>query len=340
MIILTLFIAIIAQANRISEAFTGSRNSDELFIFLVIILIAIAGFVIYRVVKYLLKQPIAARKKMLKDLVGSHFEINLIQKKQIFLIIDDFRKRDRIASEVPASVLEKFAEHFIKNIDRLKISSKDAEMLRKKNYPLVKGTLIEVEIQNGTQLFVYETKVIYIDTRSITLDFFSSPDYIPEKGVQVHICYAINNAFISGDAKINGVYPDKQIVISHPKSFNLTNERRYSRIPVEKVYGSIELDESEEPADFALVDISMEGIRIKTQWKLKKSKIYRLSFNDHIAGVEYNIANVECVIYKTFIAKKGYREYGMGFFYPKYDVRHNINQYIKALSLNYIGNTK
>ncbi len=328
-----------SQAGNVSSAFVNSRNTDGLLWFFVFSCIGVSIFSGYRIILHLIRSKKNNPKSFIKNIIGKHYEINLIEKKAVFQIIDEFRKSDIIASEIPSNILEKYTEFFISNLHRLKISDSEAEMLRKKNYPLVKNTPVEIEIKDENRLLVFESKVVHIDNRTITLAFFGTNEYTIQKGTPIHICYTINKAFISGNSRVTGIYSGDRIVILHPDTFSLSNERRYSRIPISKVYGSLEVRNSEDIIDFQLIDISVEGIRIKTQWRLKKNTIYKVAFKDKLGGVDYIIDKIDCVICKTFIGERGYREYGMAFFYPNYETKRMLINYIKKLGEFHTINT-
>ncbi|OHD19891.1 MAG: hypothetical protein A2086_02720 [Spirochaetes bacterium GWD1_27_9] len=322
--------------NEVSRVFKNTRfDSNTLIIFLIVIGVIIVGFSIRYIIVYFIKSGELKRfrNSMKKEILGTGFEFNFIEKKILYDIIDEFKRSDILANQIQTSVLERYSEYFFNNLQRLKISKKEAEKLRDIHYPILTESNVELEIFQDNQLFIFESKVISVLIDNIVIKYIET-SFNFQIGTKVRLNYHINNKFISGECKITNVVEDKKIVLTYPKKFVLSNERRYGRINLNNTKGTIKTNDNKTVFDIQICDISMEGLKIRLNAKLRKNLVYKIDFIGKIADLELKFENLNCVVSKTYVCDSGIREYGMTLFYPPPETKLKLIEYIKVLSSN------
>lgn len=322
--------------NDVSGFFRNSRfDSSTVLIFLIVIGGVCAFFIIRYVVLYIIKSGEVKRFRdsVKKRILGTGYDFNFIEKKVLYDIIDEFKKSDILASQIQTSILERYSEYFFNNLQRLKISKSEADKLRDTHYPILPESDVELEIFNDNILNIFESKVISITGESIMVRYISTSfDFKPD--MKVRLNYHINKKFISGECKIVSVVEDRKIVLTYPKRFQLSNERRYNRINLNNIKGVIKGSEKDPSFEIQICDISMEGIKIRLNAKLRKNVVYKIDFTGRVADLEILFENLNCVVSKTYVCDSGVREYGMSFFYPTPEIKSKLTEYIKVLSSN------
>lgn len=253
------------------------------------------------------------------------------QRKVISDIITDFKKREFLAEPVPHAVLEKFAEYFYLNLNRLKMNQAEINKMLIADYPILQNSRIEIEAVINGRLYIFEKKVLTTGRDKIITEPVDQNTMVIPKGQKVLINFSKGKEFISGESQLLSLEWDRMI-LSYPKKLKIYNERRYARIPVQNVDGEIFAPPVPESDPVRVMDISLEGIRISTSAVLKKKNIYRLGFNHSFRGTNISFQNIECIVSKTFFADKGEREYGMAFLYLDIDTKQKLENYLKILS--------
>ena len=323
--------------NEVSKVFQDSRFDISTFIFVLLAVLVFAGVIFFKyfLTKFLEKRKLANAKKSIKnEIVGSGYEFNFIEKKVLFDIIDEFKRSDIMANQIPVSVLEHYSEYFFSNLPRLRITKKEAQKLRDLHFPILSGAEVELEIFYENKLYLFESKVISVSNEYIVVNYMRSNELIIKEGMSVLLNYNINKKFVSGECKIVDIVEDNKIYLSYPKKFVLSNERRYTRINVNNIRGTISGEGIEKFFDINICDISKEGIKIKINTKLRKKTIYKISFSTIIADFEIKLDNIPCVVSKSYLLDTGGREFGMLFYYPPMDQKLKLNEYIRLLSSN------
>ncbi len=260
---------------------------------------------------------------------------NPAQKKIINTLISDFKKREMIASAIPSSVLERFSEFFYQRLDELRISNKAAQRLAKKIYPIVEDSKIEIEINENNRLYVLERSALAASDKSVVVKNITGIPVPLKKGVPLNICYTSNNMFICGESSVVNFLTSNRTILSYPKNLKISQERLYSRIPVDNISGTLLAlhTEGDSPIEVVVKDISLEGARIRSSTGLKRKETYRLSFTDMSLEKMYIFENLECVVSKSFMMENSLFEYGMSFIYLDMQTRKNLFDYFQTLAL-------
>ncbi len=266
---------------------------------------------------------------------GHISEFNPAQKRIITNMISDFKNMEMIASAIPSSVLERYSEYFYQRLNELRISDTAAQRLTKKIYPINDDSKIEIEILENNRLYVFEKPALQANDKNIIVSKITGIPIPLKKGVPLNICYTSNNMFICGKSSVVNIYVDGRTVLSYPKNLKISQQRLYSRIPVDNIPGLLFAlySEGASPVQVTVEDISLEGARIRSSTGLKKKETYRLDFTDMTFEKMYAFENLECVISKSFILEGGIFDYGMSFIYLDLQTRKNLYDYFQALAL-------
>ncbi len=323
----------------IQEALTNSGNVT--LVLITVLLMGILMIVIYYI--YRGYQNSLMERKLLETREGDfkppprHLSgFNPAQKRVLNSLIMDFKRREIIASAIPSSVLERYSEFFFQHFQDLRISDETAQRIAKKIYPIAVKSSIEIEINDSNRLFVLEREALESNERAVVVHNISGLPHPIKKGVPVNVCYTSNNMFICGQSAVQNFLPNGKTVLSYPKNLKISQERLYSRIPVENINGSIipaDIESDASPLNVTIKDISLEGVRVQASSNLKRKETYRLSFTDMTLEKTYDFDNLECVISKSYMIENGVYEYGLSFVYLDLETRNKLFDYFRALAV-------
>ncbi|MGA2141539.1 MAG: PilZ domain-containing protein [Brevinematales bacterium] len=280
------------------------------------------------------KRILEPRNSNFKIPPGHISEFNPAQKKIINNIISDFKNVEMIASEIPSSVLERFSEYFYLRIDELRISNRTAQILTKKIYPIIDNSKLEIEIYEKNRLYVLERQALEANSKTVIINNISGIPLPVKKGVPVNICYTSNNMFICGESSVVNLLNGGRTQLSYPKNLKISQERLYSRIPVDDIAGLLFAINTGDASQIEVIvkDISLEGARIRSSIALKRKETYRLSFTDMSFEKMYNFEKIECIISKSFMIEDNVFDYGLSFIYLDLQTRKDLYEYFQALA--------
>jgi hypothetical protein len=256
-------------------------------------------------------------------------EVISAQRKVISDIISEFRKREFLAESVPFAVLEKFAEYFYTNLGRLKINASDVKKMIIATYPILPNLRVEVEAVVNGALYIFDRKVLSVQGSRIAIEKIEPAPI--SVGSRVLINFSKGMEFITGESRLEGIQWDR-MMFTYPKNLKIFNERRYARIPVNNVNGKVFSAQLTEPVDITVIDISLEGIKIKTATSLKKKVIYKLSFGQIINGIDYSFSNIEAIVSKSIVVERGNNGYGMAFLYLDIETKQKLSVFLKTMA--------
>lgn len=300
------------------------------FLFFVIL------FYIYRAYQNYLneKRLIETSDSVFKAPPSHRSGFNPAQKRIINNMIADFKRREIIASAIPSSVLERFSEFFYQRVDDLNISDRAAQRLAKKIYPIIENSKIEIELNENNRLYVLERSALEASEKAVVVNNITGVPTPLKKGVPLNICYTSNNMFICGESSVVNFLNRNRTVLSYPKNLIISQERLYSRIPVDNIPGTlVPYTNDLSPIEVVIKDISLEGARIMSSTGLKRKETYKLSFTDMSLENICIFENLECVISKIFMIENGVFEYGLAFIYLDLETRKKLYDYFQALAL-------
>lgn len=319
-----------------NERFRAGTQSGE-YLLLPIFLIILSLIVIYILFKYLknnnLNDTINKWKKSIVDNFGTGSSIDFtqltpLQRKVLYDIIDEYKKKNYYSQNIADADYELFGEYLLRNTNRLVMKKNDVKLAENQHYPLIKGSKIEVDFEINEHKFIVETNVVDIDDKTVTAKYINIKPEDYSKGQKLTINYNISNLFISGESYIKSIVPGKEIILSRPKKLKLSNERRYKRFLMNNVKGTIYSSFLTEGYEVELLDLSNEGVKIRSKINLKKNYQYRLTFSEEIEGYAFEFENLLCYISKSFIASGGVYEYGM-IFYNTIEEKFKLYNYLK-----------
>ncbi len=321
---------------------TFSAPQHIIYFLIMLLLMGLFFVIIYYI--YRAYQNSLQKKKLL-DQTEPMFKIppkhitgfNPAQRRILNSLIADFKTRELIAAAIPSSVLERYSEYFYHHLGELQVSNQVAQTMAKKIFPITEKSKIEIEILENNKLYVLERPALAANNRAVVIDNLEGLPFPVQKGIPVNVCYTANNAFICGESSIVNLLPDKRIVLSYPKNLKISDERHYSRIPVENLTGTLVPDHVQNASviHISIKDISFEGVRVQTPSILKKKASYSLSFIDMTLDKTYDFDKIECVISKSFMIGNGISEYGLSFVYLDQNKRARLNEYFQALAARF-----
>ena len=313
---------------------TSSGTSSFLLFILIICLVSIFIWIIYRYYNDSLKARLLLNSgKSGTNTLPRHISnFNPLQKKAVFDIIAEFKKKELIAEAIPVAVLERFSEYFFSNLDRIRISNRQSQRMAFMIYPLTENTIIEIEFYLNNVLHVYERRTLSSDGKVIIVNKIDGFSDAFKRGMPVIISYSVNNQFISGDSLILSLQSNERMVLSYPRNLIISDVRRFVRVPLNNVEGIIISARSQETGSVKVKvkDISLEGTRIITDAILKKFGVYKLNLEDKSTGHAFN--NFECIVSKNYLSDGGNYEYGMSFVYLDLDTRSKLIDYLRVLT--------
>jgi hypothetical protein len=244
-------------------------------------------------------------------------------------MIDEFRRHEGSAQAVPSSVLEKYSEFFFHQIQRMKTSEKEVEDFINGNFPLEEGYNVELDFPTEGSLHLIKSKVLEISGRNVVVEFHPPlPDFL-RKGTRLHLNYNVGKHFLQGSTVINDVRADLGLVLRRPEEVILTGERRYSRLSLPHIPGAILDPQTNFNEAVKVVDLSLEGVRIRLGRPLKKGHIYQLTFGEKGTTRSWNFGPLECVPSQVFLTSSGTHEAGLLFLYLDLSTRSRMVAYMK-----------
>ncbi len=318
----------------------GKGGGSSLDFLLFVLIVGLVAFVIWLINDYYQKnikgKKIGFTKRIamvLPDIVKSTTTLNAFQRKILNDMIIDFKKRELVAEGVPNSIFEKFAEYLYYNVNKLKVSDREAREFVKINFPLLKGYNIEIDLQKEGIFNLISTKVIAVNDRYIEVEYPSGINVQFVKGMPLYINYNVSKHFLRGYSTIVNVKKDVSLILKRPQSFTLSYERRYPRLNLTNAIGTIYNPKIGQPYEVEIADISFEGAKISTNHNLQKNVIYLLSFDYKVDERDFSFSNLECSISKSFVTTGGKREYGIVFLYLNNQTRGKLSLMIKEIAL-------
>ncbi|MGC8764669.1 MAG: hypothetical protein ACP5QT_02135 [Brevinematia bacterium] len=318
----------------------GKRGGSSADFLLFLLVVGAVVLVIWLINEYYRKnikgKSIGLAKRIatvVPDIIRSASTLNAFQRKILNDMIADFKKRELVAEGVPNSIFEKFAEYLYYNVNKLKVSDREAREFVKINFPLLKGYNIEIDLQKEGVYNLISTKVIAINDRYIEVEYPAGLNIQLIKGMPLYINYNVGKHFLRGYSTIVNVKKDVSLVLKRPQNFTLSYERRYPRLNLQNATGTLYNPKISQPYDVEIADISFEGAKICTNHNLQKNVVYLLSFDYKIGDRDFSFSNLECSISKSFVTTKGRREYGLFFLYLNNQTRVKLSSMIKEIAL-------
>lgn len=320
----------------VRDAFSApiSVVSILFFLFILVMIWLLIRLIIYLYNRYQNTQIILNPALQLPKLIKRKSSVfNPAQKKVVYDIITEFKRFEIIAEAIPESVLERFSEYFFERQNRLRISPALSNKLISKMYPIVTGQIVEMELIIDNKLTIIPRNVLQMNERAIVVQSIDDLTIVIQKGMPITICYSLKNHFLTGESQVDNILTNNRLVLAYPKNLQVTNERRFSRAPLDKINGSLVPVQSKEEAAIVaeIKDISLEGARVRANTMLKKNQVYRLSFADNKQERPFGFQNFECVVSQSFIIQQGLYEYGLSFVYLGLDKRAKLTEYIQTL---------
>jgi hypothetical protein len=262
---------------------------------------------------------------------GTFQEFNIAQQKIVFDLIAEFKAKEKSAQPVQDTLLERFSEHLYNRMGLLDIDKQSAEKIAPKIYPITPGQRIEIELIRNNILYIFERTAQIVNDKAIVVAKIINSDIVFTSGSPVYIRYTVENKFISGKSKVMYTQAADQIVFAYPKNLVVSRERRFDRIPVGHVEGEVMPEESQTPFRVLLIDIGIEGVKIRSNIALKKDGMFRLSFFDSATPPGFVFRDLDCIVSQSYIIKENRYEYGMSFMYIDIANRERLKTYIAAL---------
>jgi hypothetical protein len=259
-----------------------------------------------------------------------HF--NIVQKKIVYDIITEFKRKEMVAATVPDSVYERYSEYLFGQIGRLDIDARVSEKLAPKIFPVVPGTVMELETVHLGELFVFERTALVVNERAIVIANIDSPRGVLTERRRLHVRYAAKNKFISGETKVLYFQPTGKAVIAYPKKLVVSDERRFVRMPLRNVRCRVTRLDTGDSYDGQIVDINIDGAKIRVPNSLRINRMYCIRFDAIVNSRTYSFDDLNCFISKTFFLKEGLFEYGMEFAYVDFKAHELLNSFLSALS--------
>lgn len=306
-----------------------------LFIILLAVAVVIIRIAVFYYARYMKTRQIIHPEKQALRPPPKHSisEFNTAQKKAVMDIIAEFKRREIIAEAIPMSVLEKFSEYFYRHINRVNISNSLSRKIEQKIFPLLSGSEVEIEFYDKDKIYNFQRKVLNADGKNIVLNNPDSSGIKLVKGLQVSVFYTVNNRFISGESAVLRLVDFQKAVLTYPSKLKVSDERTFSRVLLKNVKGEIGIaDKSRDfKTNINVIDISLEGARVKTDNALKKNVVYRCVIEDREPSIDVEPLNLECVVTRSFSSDDNRPVYGMAFVYLDQETRSRLTEFIDTI---------
>ncbi len=256
--------------------------------------------------------------------------LNLVQQAALHDLIDEFRRREPAAQAVPAAVLEKFAEFFYERKSRLRAKGKDNQAFMGAHYPLHTGDSVEVDLIEGKGVSLVSSVVTGMTRKGFTV-------LVPEplastliKGQAMLVNYASGTHFLQGLTAVVEIQSAGEVLLRPLERLRLTRERRWPRLPVQTIAGSLTETRSGTRRPARVLDISHDGARVRVSSPLEKKAVHQLTFEAEAGGKRWVFGPLECVCRQVFAGEPGGIEYGMGFLYLDTESSRKLSSFLKA----------
>jgi len=259
-------------------------------------------------------------------------KINPLQQKVLHEMIDEFRQQETSAQAVPVAVLEKYSEFFFDNLRRMKTNEADVREFVNMNYPIREGYGVELDFQASGVMHLIKSKVLEVGAKTITVAFDGQALAFMKRGNQALLNYSVGKHFLQGATTIAEIRPHVGITVRKPQKISLTSERRYSRVNLRNVFGSLQDPKRGYKTSVRVMDLSLEGVRIQVEKPLEKKNIHQLSFDVTMDSRPLTFGPIECVPSKAFLTGTGTYESGLVFLYLDVTTKAKLAAYMKHLA--------
>jgi hypothetical protein len=256
---------------------------------------------------------------------------NIAQQKIVFDIIREFKEWEIAAGGIPDTVLEKYSMFFFQRLDWFNISPQSARKIASRIYPLRSGQRIEIEIVETNVLYIFERTALIVNEKALAVQKIISSSIKFYKGLRVYISYVSDNKYISGRSKVLYVKPNGDLVFTYPDNLTVSHERRFTRIPLVSVSGVLISERSQEALEVEIIDLSIEGVKVRSKLSLKRNRVYRLKFEDTSVAPGLTFANLDCIVSQIYIIRENLYEYGMSFMYIDLATAGKLKEYMHLL---------
>jgi hypothetical protein len=318
--------------NQFSQGFASSGGVTN-WILMIVLLILIAVVVVYLVNqrRNAPKSPAdeARRRALAAHARGGVREIpetplNAQQQKVIYDLIDEFRGKEPSARAVPSAVLEKYSQFFFERLNLLKSNRGASRRFVAANFPLKAGMAVELDFDAEGQTLLIRAHVDAADEKLVAVPYTDAPPHFLHKGAHLLLNYSTGKHFLQGNSTVLGIKPGR-LVVSTPSEVVLTSERRYARVVLKDILGTL-ADTTGKRVEVAVMDISLEGARVESDSPPNVEGVYQLTIPVQGYGT---IGPIECVITKVFTTGSGQPQAGLAFLYLDVVTRSKLITFMK-----------
>jgi len=320
--------------NALSQFSQGFASGGGGTVWFLLIGLVVAAVIVWYVVSQRSQRPqtpaVLARQRALESYRrGGARQIpdtlNAQQQKAIYDLIDEFHRKEPSAQAVPAAVLEKYSEFFYQNLKLLKTNRGAARKFVAANFPLKQGTSVELDFDVQGQTLVIRSAVEAVSEKAVAVPYSDADPHLLRKGTHLLLNYSSGKNFLQGNSTVLDVKPGRLVVVA-PREVVLTNERRYSRVALRNIGGTVQ-DTKGQKQPAQIRDISLEGARVETEEPLDTGLIYQLVFPVQGFGT---IGPLECAVAKVFSTGSGHHQAGLAFLYLDVTSRAKLTALMKA----------
>lgn len=258
--------------------------------------------------------------------------VNPLQQKILHELIDEFRQTETSAQAVPVAVLEKYSEFFFENVKKLKTNEADVREFVNRNYPIKEGYGVEMDFQASGVMHLIKSKVLEVGAKTITVAYDGQVLAFMKRGNELLLNYNVGKHFLQGATTIAEVVPRQAIVVRKPQRISLTSERRYARVNLKNVFGTLQDPKRNYKTSVRVMDLSLEGVRIQVEKPLDKHNVHQLVFDVTVDGRPLAFGPIDCVPSKAFFTGTGTYESGLVFLYLDVSTRTKLTAYMNHLA--------
>lgn len=258
--------------------------------------------------------------------------INPLQQKILHEMIDEFRAQEVSAQAVPVAILEKYSEFFFDNLKRMRTNDADVKEFVDLNYPIREGYGVELDFQASGVMHLIKSKVLEVSAKTITVAFDGQALAFMKRGNQLLLNYSVGKHFLQGATQVADIRPHVGIIVRKPQKIALTGERRYSRVNLRNVFGTLTDPKRNYKTSVRVMDLSLEGVRIQVERPLEKKNIHQLTFDVTMENRPVSFGPIECVPSKAFLTGSGTYESGLVFLYLDLSAKTKLGAYMRHLA--------
>jgi hypothetical protein len=259
-------------------------------------------------------------------------KVNPLQQRILHELIDEFRQQETSAQSVPVAVLEKYSEFFFENVKRMKTNEADVREFVNMHYPIREGYGVEMDFQASGVMHLIKSRVLEVGAKTITVAFDGQVLAFMKRGNDLLLNYNVGKHFLQGATLIAEVKPHVGIVVRKPQHISLTSERRYSRVNLRNVFGTLQDPKRAYKTSVRVMDLSLEGVRIQVEKPLEKRNIHQVTFDVTMDSKPLSFGPIECVPSKAFLTGTGTYESGLVFLYLDIATKQKLTAYMKYLA--------